>query len=74
MQHEIAIATEEVMHKYNNKHPLETRTGKGVWDVMKNTTAKAIGSIKGMVLEKLLALGNPTNGEEFFMKILFLHH
>ena len=59
------------MCKYNDKHPLETRIKKGVWKVMKCATTNTIGSIKGKELEKLLLVGNPTNGEEFFAKGFF---
>lgn len=73
VQCQIIGAIKDVMHKYNDKHPLKTRSTKGVWKVMKIDMTKAIGSIKGKELEKLLAVENPANGEEFFAEVSFLY-
>ena len=69
-QCEIAVVTEDAVRKYNDKHTLEMRIGKGVWEAMQMATRKAITSIKGKEPEKLLAVGNPANREEFFAEVL----
>lgn len=53
----IVVTTEDDVRKYNNKHPLRTKIGQGVWEVMKISTTKAIGSIKTRELEYLLIGG-----------------
>ena len=61
--------TEEASRKYNEKIPLQSRTTKGIWDVMQNATRKAVSSIRGKEFERLLAVANPANGFEFLDEV-----
>lgn len=71
MQREITSIIEEAARKYNDKTPVESRTATGVWDVMQTATKKAISSIRGKELEKLLAVANPANGDEFMEEVSY---
>ena len=57
--------TEETSRKYNEKTPPQSRTTKGIRDVIQNATKKTISSIRGKEFGKLLAVANPANGFDF---------
>lgn len=53
---------------------METRTTKGVWEVVDNAIKKKdTPYIKGKEQEKLLAVGNPTNRDEFVAEVFMTH-
>ena len=62
--------TEEASRKYNEKTPPQSRTTKGIRDVMQNyATKNAISSIRGKKFEKLLVVANPANGFDFLDEV-----
>lgn len=66
VQREIAIIIQEAICTYNEKHSLESQSGKGVWVAMHVVDQKTIGPFKRSELKKLLDVNNPKNIVKFF--------
>ena len=69
MQHEIATASDEACQEYKASTLVDLQTPKDVWEVMDKAAKAAIKTIRSQEFEKLLAVADPKNGDQFIAEV-----
>ena len=64
-------AADEASRLYKEKNPIKKQSAKEEWEQMAKATASIIRSFRKKEFDKMLAVADPTNGNDFIAEVCF---
>ncbi len=71
LQREVVAAADEASRLYKEKTPIRKQSAKGEWEEMTKATASIVRSVRKKEFDKLLAVSDPANGDDFMLEVCF---
>ena len=62
-------AADEASRLYKEKTPIKKQSAKGEWEEMAKATAAIVRSFRKKEFDKMLAVADPTNGDDFMVEV-----
>jgi hypothetical protein len=67
----VVAAADEASRLYKEKTPIKKQSAKGEWEEMTKATASIVRSVRKKEFDKLLAVSDPANGDDFMLEVCF---
>jgi hypothetical protein len=71
LQREVVAAADEASRLYKEKIPMKKQSAKEEWEQMAKATASVVRSFRKKKIDKLLAVADPANGDDFMAEVCF---